>query len=167
MLFYVKYDNEEHRVRVENRRGKLFVSFDDEPEEEVDLVYQGNDCSFIRNHEVFFANVVGQQSEYTVWNPAKNMQFSVESEYRRIVGKLRGQDLQQDNRVTAKMPGKIARIMVKEGGTVKPGDGLIVMEAMKMENEIHSTIAGTVKRIRVKEGQAVESGALLIELNPS
>jgi biotin carboxyl carrier protein len=59
------------------------------------------------------------------------------------------------------MPGKIVRVLVKAGQAVKAGEGLIVIEAMKMENELRSARAGTVKEISVREGTAVEGGAQL------
>ena len=66
--------------------------------------------------------------------------------------------------LTAPMPGLIVRIAVREGEQVQPGQGAIVMEAMKMENELRIQAAGTVKRIHVAAGTAVERGALLLEL---
>jgi len=64
----------------------------------------------------------------------------------------------------APMPGLIVRIAVSEGDQVQPGQGLVVMEAMKMENELRAARAGTVKRIACKVGAAVEKGALLLEM---
>ena len=64
----------------------------------------------------------------------------------------------------APMPGLIVRVSVEVGATVQPGQGLIVMEAMKMENELRSASAGTVRAIRVAPGTAVERGAVLVEL---
>ncbi len=68
--------------------------------------------------------------------------------------------------VTAPMPGKILRILVKEGDSVKTGQGgLLVLEAMKMENEIPSPPKdGVIKKILVKEGDTVDTGQALIEL---
>jgi pyruvate carboxylase subunit B len=66
--------------------------------------------------------------------------------------------------LVAPMPGLIVRIAVAEGDVVRAGQGLIVMEAMKMENELRAAGNGAVKRIVVTPGTAVEKGALLIEL---
>ena len=67
--------------------------------------------------------------------------------------------------VVAPMPGLIVRVNVAEGDTVQPGQGVVVMEAMKMENELRASAAGTVKTIHVTPGKAVEKGALLVELS--
>lgn len=64
-------------------------------------------------------------------------------------------------RVTAPMPGKIVRLLVESGSEVAAGQGLVVMEAMKMENELRSPRAGRVKELPAREGQTVEMGALL------
>jgi acetyl/propionyl-CoA carboxylase alpha subunit len=64
----------------------------------------------------------------------------------------------------APMPGLITRLLVAQGDTVTEGQGLVVMEAMKMENELRSPSAGTVRAITVTPGTAVEKGAVLVEL---
>ncbi|MGH7604011.1 MAG: biotin/lipoyl-containing protein [Gemmatimonadaceae bacterium] len=66
--------------------------------------------------------------------------------------------------IKAPMPGLIVRINVKPGDTVEAGQGVVVMEAMKMENELRATSAGTVKSVEVAPGAAVEKGALLVAL---
>jgi len=65
-------------------------------------------------------------------------------------------------RLLAPMPGKIVRILVKTGDVVRPRQGLVVVEAMKMENELRAAGDGTVVEIHVREGASVESGALLV-----
>lgn len=66
--------------------------------------------------------------------------------------------------VIAPMPGLIVRVNVAVGDTVAAGQGVLVMEAMKMENELRASAAATVKAIRVTQGTAVEKGTVLIEL---
>lgn len=66
--------------------------------------------------------------------------------------------------LVAPMPGLIVRVSVGEGDQVRAGQGLVVMEAMKMENELRATAAGKVKRIAVAPGSAVEKGAMLLEM---
>jgi len=66
--------------------------------------------------------------------------------------------------VVAPMPGLVLRIEVKEGDVVREGQGVAIVEAMKMENELRATAPGRVSRIHVKEGQAVEKDQVLVEL---
>ncbi|HKK80929.1 MAG TPA: biotin/lipoyl-containing protein [Prolixibacteraceae bacterium] len=67
-------------------------------------------------------------------------------------------------KVEAPLPGNIFKILVKEGDTIKKGDTLLVMEAMKMENNVLAEKDGVVSSIKVKEGDAVLQGDLLIEM---
>ena len=66
--------------------------------------------------------------------------------------------------LVAPMPGLIVRVHVRPGDVVQPGQGLVVMEAMKMENELRTQAGGTVKAVLVQPGDAVEKGARLVEL---
>ena len=67
-------------------------------------------------------------------------------------------------RVTAPMPGKIVKLLVKPGDKVQPRQGVVVVEAMKMENELRARAAGTVSEVRVAEGASVDAGAILVIL---
>ena len=69
--------------------------------------------------------------------------------------------------VSAYMPGRVVAVLVAEGDTVAAGQGIVVLEAMKMENEITSEIAGVVTRIHVSESQSVEGGDILFEIGDS
>jgi biotin carboxyl carrier protein len=66
--------------------------------------------------------------------------------------------------VKAYMPGRVVTILVKEGEEVTSGQGLVILEAMKMENEILAERDGTVQKILVEAGQAVDGGDVLFEL---
>jgi biotin carboxyl carrier protein len=59
------------------------------------------------------------------------------------------------------MPGKVLRLLVKEGDVVEAGQGLLVVEAMKMQNEVRSPKTGTVEKLLAKENQAVNAGDIL------
>ncbi len=66
--------------------------------------------------------------------------------------------------ILAPMPGKIVKILVTESQKVGYGDGLVVIEAMKMQNELRATRAGQVDKIYVSEGAGVETGCRLLRL---
>ena len=63
--------------------------------------------------------------------------------------------------MTAPMPGNILDVKVKAGASVKAGDVLVILEAMKMENEIVAPCDGTVTSISVKKGDVVDTDAVL------
>lgn len=79
------------------------------------------------------------------------------SRERRTDAGLEGQQV-----IKSIMPGKVIKLLTSTGDEVKEGQGLIIMEAMKMENEITSPKSGRVVDIKVKEGNTVESDAELI-----
>lgn len=62
----------------------------------------------------------------------------------------------------APMPGMVVRLLVEPGQAVAAGQGIVVLEAMKMENELKAAGPGVVERIEVTVGQAVEKGAVLV-----
>ncbi len=64
--------------------------------------------------------------------------------------------------VSAPMPGKILRVLVKEGDSVSKGDLLLVLEAMKMENEIFAPVSGVVRKVAVSGGDSVNTGDTLV-----
>lgn len=66
--------------------------------------------------------------------------------------------------VNALMPGKVIRVLVREGDVVEPGIGLVVVEAMKMQNEMKATRPGRVAEVRVRDGDTVAAGEALVVL---
>jgi len=68
--------------------------------------------------------------------------------------------------VKAYMPGRVVTLLAEEGQEVAAGDGLVVLEAMKMENEIRAEHSGVVKKVFVEPGQTVEGGDPLFEIGP-
>ena len=68
------------------------------------------------------------------------------------------------NVLKTQMPGRILSVLVTEGQSVKNGDVMVIMEAMKMENQMKASSDGTVKKICVQEGDLVDAKTVLVEL---
>jgi pyruvate carboxylase subunit B len=66
--------------------------------------------------------------------------------------------------IKAPMPGLVVRLLVEPGQAVSAGQGMVVLEAMKMENELKAAAPAVVDQVHVKAGQAVEKGAVLVTL---
>lgn len=103
---------------------------------------------------------------YTLWLDGFNYEIEALDERTRTI-----RDLTAAQRgpvgpapLVAPMPGLIVRVNVEPGESVSAGQGLVVMEAMKMENELRAAGAGKVKAVHAKAGEAVDKGALLVEL---
>lgn len=107
--------------------------------------------------------------------PAKELTFRIDGQPHKVVIKesidlllaSMGLDLkamQKIEPVKAPMPGMILKVLVTPGQQIVKGDGLLILEAMKMENLLKASHNATVKSVRVTERTAVEKGAILIEL---
>jgi biotin carboxyl carrier protein len=75
--------------------------------------------------------------------------------------KERGDGAKGPRKLVAPMPGKVVRVLVKEAAEIEAGQGVVVVEAMKMQNEIKSPKRGVVKKILAAEGTAVNAGDVL------
>jgi biotin carboxyl carrier protein len=108
----------------------------------------------------------GPRGRYTIWVDGFRHEVEALDERMRAIRELAGATAGPVGPapLVAPMPGMIVRVNVQVGDRVYPGQGLVVMEAMKMENELRAQAAATVKAVLAQPGSAVEKGALLIEL---
>jgi len=108
----------------------------------------------------------GSRGRYTLWVDGYRYEVEALDERTRAIRDLSASAATPAGPapLVAPMPGLIVRVNVQPGDAVEPGQGLVVMEAMKMENELRATASATVKRVAAEPGTAVEKGALLVEL---
>ena len=108
----------------------------------------------------------GPRGRFTIWVDGFRHEVEALDERMRAIRELAGASAGPVGPapLVAPMPGMIVRVNVQVGDRVDPGQGLVVMEAMKMENELRAQAEATVKAVLAQPGQAVEKGALLIEL---
>jgi len=106
------------------------------------------------------------RGRYTLWLDGFRFETEALDERARAIRELTGAAAAAAGPapVVAPMPGMIVRVQAQVGDQVQPGQGLVVMEAMKMENELRATSAGTIRAVLVQPGTAVEKGAVLLEL---
>ena len=116
--------------------------------------------SLVIDHAVADVSVLARGDAYAVEVGGRTHRFQLLDERRGRSGGLAKDG--GSGEVRAVMPGKVLAVLVDAGAEVASGQGLLVIEAMKMENEIVATRAGTVKEIKVAPGQAIESGELLV-----
>lgn len=107
----------------------------------------------------------GRPGRWQIVLAGETLQAEVVDERTRAIREMTGvPDDLADKAVNAPMPGMIVRVEVGVGERVQAGQGVVIMEAMKMENELRAPADGVIARILVKAGEAVEKGALLLEL---
>lgn len=88
----------------------------------------------------------------------------IDAQARYKLSREKGSHADEGKMIMSPMPGKVVKILVKEGDEVKAGETLIVISAMKMESEFKAAVDGVVKRIPVKEGDTVEANKELISI---
>lgn len=108
----------------------------------------------------------GQRGDYTLWVDGYRFDVEALDERTSAIRELSKLSAAASGPapLVAPMPGLIVRVNVKAGDKVGQGQGLVVMEAMKMENELRAQAAGTVKSVNIAPGTAVEKGTVLIEM---
>jgi biotin carboxyl carrier protein len=113
-------------------------------------------------HEVAVSR---QKEDYWVSTPAGAGPVSVTDPLTHLASQTRGgAGRRRRDKVSAYMPGRVVAILAEEGQPVTAGQGVVVLEAMKMQNEIQAEHDGTITKIHVQPGQAVEGGDPLFEL---
>ncbi|HEX7595989.1 MAG TPA: biotin/lipoyl-containing protein [Gemmatimonadaceae bacterium] len=107
------------------------------------------------------------RGKYTLWVDGYRFEVEALDERTRAIRDLSAANAAPTGPapIIAPMPGLIVRVNVSVGDRVEAGQGIVVMESMKMENELRATAAATVWSINVTPGTAVEKGALLVELD--
>ena len=108
----------------------------------------------------------GSRGRYTIWVDGFRHEVEALDERMRAIRELAGATAGPAGPapLVAPMPGMIVRVNVQVGDQVVPGQGLVVIEAMKMENELRAASPARVKAVVAQPGSAVEKGALLVEL---
>jgi biotin carboxyl carrier protein len=163
MAFIAKLGEQTYTVEIEEIGKSVYRVSVDGNEFLVDGKKTGRtNYSLIVDNRSFEIEVDNTEDEYRVLVDGRNYHVNLVDERRmRVGGAQSGLQLQGRQKVSVPMPGKVTAVLVSEGDLVEKGQGLIIVEAMKMENEVRSPIAGEVKEIKVKAGDAVEGGALL------
>jgi pyruvate carboxylase subunit B len=121
---------------------------------------------FVYNGKVYMAESEKSEDGYALKINGEAVSVDLKDEQQLLLEKLgvTTKKKTSSGEVRAPMPGLVVKIEVAVGDTVSVGQGLIILEAMKMQNEIKSSMAGTVKEILVSERQAVEKKFLLLKI---
>ena len=134
----------------------------------LDLLHDGEYALRIGNtvYDVAHYEDQDEDEKRTVYVDGMAIDLVVEDERTALINKYESAAATQLQSaiIKAPMPGKIAKLLVAEGELIEEGQGVVILEAMKMENELKAPASGIVKRISVKDGDAVEKNATLIEV---
>lgn len=165
MRYYVRIGDRSHEVDIDGETitidgERVRARVEDVPGTPLQLVAIGDEV-----HRVL-ARRGKQKGDYDLSVGGHRFVIEALDERSRAIRELSGVSARSAGpaHLLAPMPGLIVRVNVKEGDPVRAGQGLVVMEAMKMENELRAAYDGTVKRVVVPAGSAVEKGAMLLEM---
>jgi biotin carboxyl carrier protein len=162
MKFEVRIGKQTRLVELEREDDRWRIILDGEPLDADAVEIAHNIFSILlrgQSHEIR----VTPAASRTLTLQAGSEEFTAEVIDPRAWSGRRHSAVQAEGRqqIVAPMPGKIVRLLVKAGDTVETGQGLLVVEAMKMQNEIRSPKSGVVERILAEEGQAVNASEVL------
>ena len=119
--------------------------------------------SLIVDNRSFEVDVDTTEDEYRVLVDGRSYHIVLVDERQLRLGGLQsGIELEGRQEVSVPMPGKVIAVLVAEGDKVERGQGLVIVEAMKMENEVRCPTNGEVREVKVKAGDALEVGAVLV-----
>ncbi|MBD3170132.1 MAG: biotin/lipoyl-binding protein [candidate division Zixibacteria bacterium] len=164
MTYYVEIEGKELAINVA-REGDKYIIQNDEHDTSVDLFKVGDGFySLIMEGKQYDLYISNKDGSPLIDTGQRAFSARVMNDREKAITKFAAEaavggalpDLK------APMPGLVVKVLVEAGREVKKGDGLVIVEAMKMENELKSAGEGTVKEIKVNAGQAVDKDAVLV-----
>jgi len=160
----VIFDGDAGRIEAEvSRKADTLTVFSGESKAEWEVVRSEGVATFLRTPTGFIrAHLVRQKDEVFVHVNGRAYRLKDVTEEAGREDSSHTSDL----KVVAPMPGTVIKVMVEAGQTVKRGEPLVIVEAMKMENEVRAPGAAVVTAVLVKPGEKVGFGQKLVELTP-
>jgi biotin carboxyl carrier protein len=160
MLYDVSIDGKNYRLELNRAEGRWSCRLDGLDVEVAAVLARRDVLSLRIGNRAYEIKSEHVGSDLHLW--VGSTRFAAEvRDPRSLRSRTRAGDDHGPRKVIAPMPGKVLRLLVKEGDEVSQGEGIAVMEAMKMQNEIKSPKKGTIQKILVTEGSAVNPGDVL------
>lgn len=168
MKYIVSADEVKHEVEIKETEHGLKAVFEGK-ELDVDFASAGDGAlySLIIDGESYRTVISHKQSLHSVYTRGYRFEYRVEDEQthqmRAVIGESEAESGKQV--IKAPMPGLVTKLLVGEGDPIAKGQGVIIIEAMKMENELKAKADGSVEKLHVKEGENVEKNQVLLEVS--
>ncbi|MCD6355631.1 MAG: biotin/lipoyl-binding protein [Prolixibacteraceae bacterium] len=169
MAVEIKIGNRVAWVNLLNQDGNLMEIEVDGNIYKVDLMHTADGTfSILEGGHSFNIELVplDQPKKYTAYTLYNSFDVEViDAEARYLRNRGGNGFATNENTISSPMPGKVVKILIKEGDSVKEGETAIIISAMKMESEYKVPKDGIVKKVNVKEGETIEGNQILIELD--
>jgi len=164
----IKLNDRIAKVKILNQNENLLEIMVDDKVYHVDLMHNDEGTFSIlesnRSHNITLvpSSKPKLYTAYTLYNTYELEIIDAESRY--IRNRSEGSLTQNDRKISAPMPGKIVKVLIKAGQPVEKGQTVIILSAMKMESEYKAAADGIVKAVNVCAGDTVETNQVLIEM---
>jgi biotin carboxyl carrier protein len=166
LIYEVTLDGRLYRVVLAQKDGQWHCSVDGSPVEVDAVLVRPNELSLIMGGIPggISLDVKREKSlqETHLWIGSSRYKAEVRDPRSFQSRRSAGAEAEGTKKILAAMPGKVVRVLVKERDPVEAGQGVVVVEAMKMQNELKSPKQGTVQKILVAEGASVNAGDVLL-----
>ncbi len=165
MKYVAQIEGKSYQVDIREQDGEIQVNLDGEPVQADSVQIKGkNFVSFLFNHRSFDLEFSKNEEKVSVFLNGKRYDCVLEDERTQRLKRLGvlKVETKKEKELKSPMPGLVTAIEVKQGDLVVAGQGVVIVEAMKMENELKAKFDGKVKSIKVKEHQAVDKDEVLI-----
>lgn len=161
MIYEVSIDGKDHKLELNRVENRWECKLDGEQFDVDAVIARPNVLSLIVDGQAFEVKRERTATDLHLW--VKSVRFAVDVRDPRSLRSRRGAGggVEGPQKLHAPMPGKIVRVLAPAGTAVAAGQGVLVIEAMKMQNELKSPKDGTVKQIAVAEGSSVGAGEVL------
>jgi len=160
MTYEISIDGTNYRLELSQIEGRWTCRLDGR-EIEADAVLARPDVISLRlGNKAYEVKCERVGSDLHLWVGSVRYEAEVRDP-RSLRSRARAVEDHGPRKLTAPMPGKVVRILLREGAEVEAGTGVLVVEAMKMQNEVKSPKKGKIQKIAVREGAAVNAGDVL------
>jgi len=164
MKLNAQLHNRDHEVSIASAEGTVTASVDGRSYELEVRELGGNEYLLLHGARVFRCRIDvhhKSQNSFEVVLHGRVHDVTIIDPKRLRSGHASGVQAHGPAQIVSPMPGKVVRILVKRGAKVEAGDGIVVVEAMKMQNELKSPKAGIVSSVNAEEGATVSAGDVL------
>ena len=163
MKLFAEHDGEKHEIEIKTEDLEVFAEIDGRKYTLEAREVEPNTYLFNHDGKIFECYVAPKNAAGVTRVRQGTRSFDLQlSDPKRLRGAGNVEaDADGIASIVTQMPGKVVRVLVEAGAEVKSGDGIIVVEAMKMQNEMKSPKDGTVKEVRFEIGATVNAGDVL------
>lgn len=168
MSLEIKINDRTTRVEMLSQNGNILEIDVDGKTYKIDLLHTPDGTfSIIENGKSHNIELVpkNQPKKYTAHTLYHTYDVEViDAETRYLINRGTNGTISDEKTISSPMPGKVVKILKKEGDIVQNGETVIIISAMKMESEYKSHVDGIIKRVNVAEGETIEGNQILVEI---